>query len=350
MVESARLREDHWVDSLRLLRLDDGTYFACFEQLPSDRHLGTCISRSRDHGRSWSHVAELEDVRNPSLFAKGNDLYLQGSERTGPEDRSRLVILRSIDQGETWTEARDEINGILREDLTDHLGDSAMVEHGGRFWHSFSRDDRAQFSKYVSVVSAAVGSDLLRADSWRWSDEVSVLDHVRHGPFQSSMLRDFGATPVLLTHSGKYITMVADPSADGAKLERRGCPSYASQCESAMGPRLVRDPVSGSYFSLRGVAEGRGGRGSWMVSIDLESSSDLHTWTKRSTLLVAPSSSDPDFETADWLIEDEDLLVLQIAVFGEPPVAPPGAEVEEALIFYRVPNFRDRQQAEAPLW
>ena len=323
-----------------LARYEDGTYVACFARA-GHRSLGpeTSVYRSRDRGRTWALVANLEQTLNPSLIVNGTALYLLGEGPSDQGERSRVRIRRSMDQGDTWT------SETLGDKNYQTLSISA-VEHESRLWAPLVRTDRSSRLSYVTIASAPVGSDLLSAEPWRWSEEVQLP--ARGGWNWSCMLSTGGAAPVLVVRSRGSIGAAVDPSPDGRTLVPRvDFPEWTS-CQHAFGPRLKRDPKTGMYFVVRGSKSvAATSQHKW---VELASSTDLVDWELSSILLGAAGSNPPRFAECDWVIEDGDLLVLQAVSGGYGIESLPGMDPGQVVIFYRVPKFRDRKPDDAPLW
>lgn len=336
----------HFMWGQQLVRLEDGTYVASFVRPPGGGEK-TAVFRSRDRGRTWSSVAELELTICNTLFEKGKDLYLLGVNSWGPDDKKGVLIRRSTDQGETWK------TEYLRSDLI-YSTSISILEHGGRFWRPFRSNLTGEDPDSVMVASAPVDSDLWRADSWRWSEKLVFPTH--GSGYRSCMLSDGGATPVLLFRSRESIDAVVDPSPDGSTLTPRTEPTKWRNCGHTLSSELPRDPRTGSYFVLRSLRSDE--EGSQYAAIELVSSKDLIDWESRFTVLMAAGSNPPIFDEGDWLIEDEDLLVLQTVGTHTTNRYPESRQSPSLLgmaqgtgwIFYRVPKFRDRKPEDPPLW
>jgi hypothetical protein len=336
-----------WMTGQQLVRFEDGAYVAIFGH-PGPSVDRTSVFRSRDRGRTWSSVAELEMTICTSLFVKGKALYLVGVDAPRERKGTGLLIRRSLDQGETWT------TEILRDDLR-YATPISMVEHGGRFWRPFLSRQPGDRRDSVTVGSAPVDSELWRADAWRWSEKLVLPTD---GPwYWSCMISDGGAAPVLLVRAVVgSIGPVVDPSPDGSTLALRKDPPKWTNCEHALGSELTRDPRTGSYFVVRGAISETAT--SKHARVELVSSANLIDWESRSTLLVASGSNLPVFQGGAWLIEDEDLLVFQ-SVWSHTAFCYPETKQSESIlgmaqgtawIFYRVPKFRDRKPDDPPLW
>jgi hypothetical protein len=124
----------------------------------------TFVYRSEDRGETWRQVARVEPAFWSNLFVHGGMLYLLGTTH----HHGLLVIRRSDDGGFAWTQPKDAASGLLAEG-NYHTAPMPMLIHGGRLWRAIEDAGLggAWGERYQPVLmSAPVGADLLRSDSW----------------------------------------------------------------------------------------------------------------------------------------------------------------------------------------
>jgi hypothetical protein len=322
----------------------DGTYVAALEQIGHyGSHIGTFVYRSTDKGASWASTARLDAPSAISLLENAGALYLLGVEGMGSY-RGWPLIRRSTDQGETWSKPEGESNGRLRGEAILGACRGPVVVQGGRIWHPYLRTFVAPDStlrRHALVASAALGTDLLKADSWRWTTELP-LDGLKGLAWEASYLvADADAPPSFVFQSSEKTRAVASLSGDGFELKRRVPEPDWIGCDP-LGLRFERDPKSGMVLSLAGfpdsttTAETPVRRSS---EVALLASADLSAWDLRTTILRG--GADARFSCADWAIDGEDLLAIVAGSKG-------AGDESRVVLFLRVPKFRERKFGDAP--
>ena len=90
------------------------------------------VFRSRDQGRTWKQVSEIQGAFWSTLFVHRGALYLIGTDR----HHGNVVIRRSVDGGASWTSPADRTSGLLRDQGEYHCAPMPVIEHRGRLWRS----------------------------------------------------------------------------------------------------------------------------------------------------------------------------------------------------------------------
>ena len=142
----------------------------------------TRIFRSADRGRSWKQVGQIRGAFWSTLFVHDGRLYLLGTTKEyGP-----IVIRRSDDGGDTWTDPKDEHSGLLATGQY-HCAPVPVIEHDGRLWRGMelkskvTSDWGGQWFR-AGVLSAAASSDLLQAENWTMSNSLPSIPSGPAGP------------------------------------------------------------------------------------------------------------------------------------------------------------------------
>lgn len=330
-------------DELRrpaLVVLPDGSYVAKYEHEGHySNQIGTRICVSRDRGATWERVATLDVPRLASLLAIGERLYLLGVDGSGRTPRGHVVIRRSDDGGRTWTAAVDEATGRIRGESELESASVPSVIAAGRIWRPFARSFyRGATRAHALLASAPVDADLLRADSWRWSEELPLAEPEAPRVAGSYLIDDGAGPPRLVLRSfGFDCVGVALPSADGWKLALDERDPSITVPRNARGWEPRRDPLTQRWFALvnpKPVEESKsafdGGR------VELMSSSDAVTWDVRSTLLDGGAG----YNERSWVYAGADLDV----------VACISKKDGQRVVFLRVLNFRERTSETAPVF
>ena len=172
------------VGSPTLVKLDSGELLAAhdyqgkgiYRQLERDRYT-TSVYRSDDHGLTWELTADLQGSIWGTLFVNRGSVYLLGTSC----DYGSIVIRRSDDAGSTWTDPADEGSGLLFRGGDEygppnyHHSPNNVLEFESRLYTAYENDDPFEWPAgfRAFVLSADEDSDLLKASSWRKSNEVA---------------------------------------------------------------------------------------------------------------------------------------------------------------------------------
>lgn len=169
-----------YLGSPSIVKLQNGDLLASFDYF--GKFVGsddTFIYVSKDKGKSWSPLAELKGMFWGNLFQHKNAVYLLGVS-AGVGTRN-IVIMKSQDNGKTWTNPTNSKNGLLFTDAVKgtakyHGAPVPIVYHQGRIYRAFENltDFLPGMRGYKAfAISANENADLLNADSWIKSTEVA---------------------------------------------------------------------------------------------------------------------------------------------------------------------------------
>ena len=147
----------------------------------------TSLFRSDDAGKTWRPLTFLLGQRSSTLFVHNKALYIMGTSG----EYSSVVIRRSDDGGQTWTEPADERTGLLHIDgpTAELRGDERiarmfrptelvmmpseggyctapvpLVVHAGRIWRAM--EDNGTDSVWVGSLRAMVCRRRSRPICW----------------------------------------------------------------------------------------------------------------------------------------------------------------------------------------
>ncbi len=155
-----------FIGSPTLIVLANGNYVAAHDLFgPGTDYNEMAVFGSDDRGESWKQFSRFKGQWLSTLFIHNDALYLIGTSR----EYGDVIIRRSDDGGNTWTDPKDGKTGLIRDDTHYHCAPVPLLIHNGRIWRAFelAEGERPQWS--VLVFSISSDADLLKADNWHMS-------------------------------------------------------------------------------------------------------------------------------------------------------------------------------------
>ena len=209
-------------------------------------------------------------------------------------------------------------------------------------------------------MSAPLGSNLLRADSWTRTNTVEATAYYKGSDRISSLIEG----NVVEAPDGSVVNLIRSNSMASSNyatiMHVTGTTdlafSAADDCVNMPGGGkkfTVRfDAQSGLYWSLTNPhTEGEfshSGIYSEGLQMSLRrnrlvliSSPDLRNWTEKAVVLEDPDPFFHGFQYADWVFDGDDLAVVVRAAFPEVRGLPVRQHDANKFIFVRVKNFRN---------
>lgn len=353
-----------YIGSPSIAILPDGAYVASHDQFGpgSTEHTAavTLVFRSEDRGATWRRVARIQPAFWSNLFVHAGALYLFGVTH----HHGLLVIRRSEDGGRTWTEPRDASSGLLTPWGQYHTAPMPMLVHHGRIWRGVEDATAGTVwgRRYNPLfVSAPSGADLLRRDSWIFSDLVRQSPDWLGGLFGGWLE---GSAVVLPDGRIGDMLRVDYPPGGKAALVTLGADGRTTEfapdtgfIDLPGGPTkfaVRHDPVSGFYWTLANAVPPRhAGRGRNQALIRntlvLLRSPDLRRWELRHVPLHHRDTRRHAFQYVDWLIEGNDLVIASRTAWDDAHGGAHTAHDANFLTFHRLTDFRRRTPADSPV-
>lgn len=347
-----------YVGSPGLAVLSDGTYIAkhdLFGPGSTETTLAvTRLFRSLDRGATWSPLAEVRGMYWSSLFSRGPELFMIGTDR----EYGQAVAMRSDDGGASWTCPADSRTGWILPPGHYHTAPVPVIFHRGRVWRAMEKlGPLPRLRRFRALMmSAPADADLLDARSWTASNAVRGQEFWLGFRFGGWLEGNAVAAP-----DGSVVNILR---VEEAGREGRAAAVRVSDdgCRSRFDPRrdFIRlpggekkftirfDPVSGYYWSLvnaigederESVAHGRPAGGVRNTQA-LVRSKDLREWETRAVILHHPDPSRHGFQYLDWLFDGPDLIALSRTAWDDGPGGPPRAHDANFLTFHRIEYFR----------
>jgi alpha-L-fucosidase len=351
-----------YIGSPGLAALPDGAYLAShdfFGPKSTEHQRGvTVVFRSSDRGRTWRQVARLDGLFWASLFTHKGAAYLLGTDR----HHGHLVIRRSTDGGTTWTEPRDTNTGLLTPEGEYHTAPVPVVVHDGRIWRA-SEDAMggtqwgARYRAFM--LSAPVDADLLKAESWTFSNRLARSPEWLGGRFGGWLEGN-----AVVTRDGHIVNVL--------RVETPDCPEKAAIVSISDDGRVASfnpekgfidfpggakkftiryDPKSGLYWSLASIVleqDQKAGRpGGIRNTLALTCSKDLIHWTVRHIVLHHADTVRHGFQYVDWQFDGDDLIAACRTAFDDGLGGAHNAHDANGLTFHRIADFRTKTMADS---
>lgn len=350
-----------YIGSPSIAILPDGTYIASHDIFgPGSKFSQTAVFASADRGQSWQRRATIDGAFWSTLFVHREALYLIGaSERYG-----NTVIRRSDDGGATWTEPRDAESGLLLDDGNYHCAPQPVLVHNGRLWRAMEdgRNGTAWGLRFRALMmSAPVDADLLRADSWTYSNRLARDPDWLDGKFGGWLEGNAVATPeghvvnVLRVDypTGGGQAAIVEISDDGRTASFDPATGFVDFPGGSTKFTIRFDPVSQHYWSLANwVPERHRDQGrkpaATRNTLALIRSRDLRSWEVRALVAYHPDPVQHGFQYPDWLFDGDDLVAVSRTAYDDGLGGAHNYHDANYLTFHRLADFRQADQLELP--
>ena len=316
------------------------------KSLPTGR-----VYRSQDHGESWKPIAEIKGFFWQNLFVFRGAVYAMGTDK----QHGRLIIRRSTDGGEHWTEPTDATHGLLAEGEW-HTAPVPMVENDGRLWRAV--EDAMNGTKWgeryrAHLMSMPLDADPLNAASWTISNPLARDPAWLGGDFAAWLEGNAVVTP-----EGKVVNLLR---VDNSKLPEKAAIVRATEPSTitfdsekdfidfpggAKKFSIRKDPKGDGYWSLATIIpEGRSLPAKTVPAavrnmLALVHSNDLRAWEIRCVLLSHLDAEKHGFQYVDWQFEGNDLIAVCRTAWNDEEGGAHNFHDANFLTFHRWKNFR----------
>lgn len=344
-----------YIGSPSICILPNGDYLASHDLFgPKSNERGTAIGlifRSQDQGASWKQIAELNGFFWQNLFVFRGAVHAMGTDK----QHGRLVIRRSTDGGEHWTEPTDAAHGLLAEGEW-HTAPVPMVEHDGRLWRAV--EDAMNGTKWgeryrAHLMSMPLDADPLNAASWTISNPLPRDPSWLGGDFSAWLEGNAVVTP-----DGHLINLLR---VDNSKLPEKAAIVRATEPATiTFDPEkdFIDFPGGAKKFSVRKDPKGDG---YWSLAsivpantvlphkikpdrirntVALVHSKNLRDWEVRCVLLSHPDAEKHGFQYLDWQFDGEDLIAVCRVAWDDEGGGAHSYHDANFLMFHRWKSFR----------
>lgn len=298
----------------------------------------TVLRVSDDDGKSWRETVRFPHIRWGGFFEVEGTVYFSGT--SGEKNAVAIHRFRSeteydvayIDFGCGWTSP------------------NTVLVDGGRVYQALG----------TAAISAPVGADLLRRESWTVSSSLSPI-LTREWFLRAS---GEGTAPRFVVMEGNILRAPDGKIYNIMRTETQPNSGYAAileltadgktyrpvaSCDSllhfptAVSKFVIRqDPVSGEYVSLTSIQTVKG-FGDQRSVLALVHSSDLFRWEVAEILLTDRTMMNPvcsaqlhSFQYVDFVIDGGDIRMLVREAAGNPNIWHDGTHIT----LYRIADFR----------
>ena len=337
-----------YIGSPSLCILPDGSYLASHDYFGprSNEHVRAKgrVYQSTDKGLTWKHLANMDGFFWQNLFVHKDAVYAIGTDK----HHGRLVIRRSTDRGKSWT------TSVIAEGQW-HTAPMPVIEHQGRICRAV--EDAMGGLKWgeryrARMISAPVGADLLKAESWTISNPLARDPAWLGGTFGAWLEGNAVADPagdlldilrvetpelpekaavVRVSHDGKTATF--DQERDFIDF-----PGGAKKFS------IRKDPAGAGYWSLANIVPERhaaaGRPGGIRNTLALVHSLDLRVWETRCILIHHPDTVKHGFQYVDWQFEGNDIIAACRTAWDDTEGGAHNNHDANYLTFHRWKTFR----------
>jgi hypothetical protein len=350
-----------YLGSAGIAILPDGAYLTkCDEFGPkSSEHQRavTRVHRSDDRGKTWRPVARIDGLFWANVFTHNGAAYLLGTEK----HHGRIVIMRSDDGGQTWSEPTDEQQGLLTSTGQYHTAPMPMVVHDGRIWRAFedASGGLRWGSRYqAGMMSVPVDADLLKQSNWTFSNVLPSNPLWLGGVFGGWLEGNAVVTPQgdivnilrIACPSGGKAAMVR-VSKDGKTVRFDPDDDIVDFPGGAKKFTIRYDEQSQAYWTLSNPVMPKHAAETKAASIRntlaLMCSMDLRSWQIRCVLIYHPDVRRHGFQYPDWLFEGDDVIAAIRTAYDDGLGGAHNAHDANFLTFHRFADFRKLTMADS---
>lgn len=343
-----------FLGSPSIVILPNGNYLASHDTFKNDGKLKIALTKiylSKDKGRSWTQLSELNNQYWSSLFSYNNKVYLIGTSNSP----GAVVIRESLDNGYSWSNPIDNKSGLLLPEPVYHCAPVPVVFHDGRIWRAME-DCNGPYKVWGKefrsfMMSAPIDSDWMDSSNWTFSNTLPYNENYLNGKF------------------GGWLegNAVVDKNGNIVNILRV---DYRDPVEKAAIINISKDGKTASFDEETGFIQFPGGCKKFSIRYDkktdlywtisnyipddqrghnvertrntqaLSCSKDLKTWKVCKVILHHPDVHHHGFQYIDWQFDGKDIIFLSRTAYDDGVGGADNQHNANLVTFHRVKNFR----------
>ena len=266
-----------------------------------------------------------------------------------------LIIRRSANGGNTWTEPTSSKMGLLREGEY-HTAPMPMLIHNNRIWRAieYAKSDIKLwgFRYSAMMISAPLNEDLLAASSWTTTNFLSHNPTYLDGKFRGWIEGNALLTPdgklvdylrVSSTEKGREQAAIVNISEDGLNASFDPATGFLDFEGGAKKFSIRYDAKSKLYWTICNSSSFKFKNmdaGSVRNQLVIKSSPDLKKWTIHQLLLSHPDVLKHGFQYVDWQFDGNNIIYLCRTAWDDEEGGADNYHNANYLTFHRIAHFR----------
>lgn len=344
-----------YIGSPSIVILPNGQYLASHDFFgPKSAEFeapNSAVFGSSDRGETWRKLAVLKSLFWAGLFVHRDAVYIMGTDR----HHGRIVIRRSKDNGQSWTEPADSEHGQLTSRANYHTAPTPVIEHAGKLWRAF--EDASGGTNWgmryrAMMLSAPAGGDLLDAKNWTFSQTIPRDPNWLNGRFNAWLEGNAVLTPDKKIANFLRVDLPSFPekaailavASDGRSQEFEPARDIIDFPGGAKKFTIRFDPESNAYWTLTSAApkefQNAGKPSSIRNTLVLLKSVNLRDWEMRAQLLRHPDPKAHAFQYPDWQFDGPDMIAAIRTAYDDDQGGAHNAHDANYLTFHRFHQFR----------
>lgn len=344
-----------FIGSPSIAVLPNGDYVASHDYFgPKSTENQSAISRiykSRNKGKTWAQIAEINGQFWSKLFVHNKILYLIGTWK----QYGNMIIRKSLDGGKTWTAPSDAQHGLLLKGAY-HCAPTPVIQYQGKLWRGMEdamgpvKGWGKMFGSFM--MSVPVDADLLNADSWTSSNTLRYDSTYLSGYFGGWLEGNAVVNPegkvvnilrVAYEREGKEKAAIVQISDDGKNASFNPNSGFIDFPGGSKKFAIYYDSKSRLYWTLSNYIPEKdksGYIGNTRNVLALCSSVDLREWQLKSIILEHLDKEKHGFQYVDWQFEGNGIIAVSRTAYDNGNEGARNFHDANYLTFHRIKNFR----------
>ncbi len=348
-----------YIGSPSIVVLTNGHYLASHDFFgPKSTEHSSAVSRiyrSKNKGKTWEMISEINGQFWSKLFIHQSKLYLMGTHK----HHGNAIIRQSMDEGETWTSPTDAENGLLLAGEY-HCAPMPLITHNGRLWRAMEDamgPIKVWGKRYGSfMMSIPLDKNPMQAANWTKSNVLGYDSTYFNGAFggwiegNAVVGPDGGVWNMLRVDNKKslqeYAAMVKI-SADGTQALFDRSTGFIPFPGGSKKFTIRFDPKTKLYWTLSNyipddVKNANPGKNPASIrnTLALCFSTDLKDWKIKKIVFQHPDVIKHGFQYVDWLFDGKNILLACRTAYDDAFEGAHNNHDANYLTFYRIKKFR----------